>query len=522
MGFGYGRTTHWSNEAYNANGERVRKVYDSSMVAHIWNAQSQTFARTSNGNFAFEGASVYSYGTEWIVATLFNEAALINNRRISVTTSGHESDARGACRNRVRFELPEITSALASWLGQIESAMKAKRKAEAQALARRGFKLADYAAALAARKSEPGEYHWSGGARDGEGEPLGEFIANFVGLKASEYHNAAARLARAAARKAEAEAKRERERFIAEAARLADMSGSDFRESITLRDTSYNGERNLRDMAKRLRTARLKAGLSKTRRARLWEREKIVRARIDSAQRLQAIANRRSRLASLIRYVRQMQQLTTSGAQAAQGFSVWSSRQWQTLTSNIAELSGCAALRGETRDKLGALSDACAIELDKARERERLEREAEAEARRIEYEKRNQDIAANRAAWIAGEPLPFPMRGVGRDFQRDDGTPYIRIEGEELLTSWGASVPLAHAIKAFRFVKLCRERGQAWQRNGRTIRVGHFQIDSIDASGDFVAGCHRFAWPEIERAARVAGVFDLAADESAVESKESA
>ena len=93
----------------------------------------------------------------------------------------------------------------------------------------------------------------------------------------------------------------------------------------------------------------------------------------------------------------------------------------------------------------------------------------------------------------------------------------MRIRGDTLETSQGASVPLAHAIKVFRFVKLCRERGQAWHRNGKTVRVGHFQVDSIDAAGNFKAGCHDFTWPEVERVARLAGVADSEASAAAVE-----
>lgn len=107
-------------------------------------------------------------------------------------------------------------------------------------------------------------------------------------------------------------------------------------------------------------------------------------------------------------------------------------------------------------------------------------------------------------------------RSLGR-FSRDDGTPYLRVHGNELQTSWGASVPLSHAIKVYRFVKLCRERGESWHRNGKTIRVGHFQVDSVAANGDFVAGCHRFAWEEIQRAAAMAGVVEMDASAEAVE-----
>jgi hypothetical protein len=55
-----------------------------------------------------------------------------------------------------------------------------------------------------------------------------------------------------------------------------------------------------------------------------------------------------------------------------------------------------------------------------------------------------------------------------------------------------------------------RDAGVKWQRNGETIRVGHFTVDRIEANGTLHAGCHRIYWPEIEQAAIVAGVLQPA------------
>ena len=94
-------------------------------------------------------------------------------------------------------------------------------------------------------------------------------------------------------------------------------------------------------------------------------------------------------------------------------------------------------------------------------------------------------------------------RGVKRD---DSGA----IVGGTLETSQRAEVPLAHALRAFRFLKLCREKGKAWRANGKRIHVGHFAIDSVDARGNFVAGCHRIQWAEVARLAEALGVAELA------------
>ena len=159
------------------------------------------------------------------------------------------------------------------------------------------------------------------------------------------------------------------------------------------------------------------------------------------------------------------------------------------------------AIRAFERDPEAPTITADAEAIKAERERRRLE------AERIEAERR--------AAWINGV-------GSGR-FTDANGGALLRIRGDasdpenaELETSHGARVPLTHAIKAFRFVKLIRETGGHWQRNGRTVRVGHYQLDSIDPDG-FNAGCHRINWPEIERVAKLAGVFDCPPSDAAAE-----
>jgi hypothetical protein len=82
----------------------------------------------------------------------------------------------------------------------------------------------------------------------------------------------------------------------------------------------------------------------------------------------------------------------------------------------------------------------------------------------------------------------------------------LRIAGEELQTSRGARVPLAHAVKAFRVLKRLHDKGQAYQRNGHTIHLGHFALDSLDTEGNVTAGCHTVQWAEITRVAALAGV----------------
>lgn len=75
----------------------------------------------------------------------------------------------------------------------------------------------------------------------------------------------------------------------------------------------------------------------------------------------------------------------------------------------------------------------------------------------------------------------------------------LRIRGEMVETSQGAEFPITHALRAIPLVLRCRERQTAWTRNGHTVPLGSFQIDSIDAKGNVTAGCHGVLFDEIER-----------------------
>lgn len=139
-----------------------------------------------------------------------------------------------------------------------------------------------------------------------------------------------------------------------------------------------------------------------------------------------------------------------------------------------------------------------------AREAAKERREAREAAARFE---RDQD---RRASFYAGT-------GAGYGLTDATGGALLRVKGDTLQTSLGAEVPLSHAVKVFQFVKLCRERGEGWARNGRTIRVGHFQVDRVMPCGDFVAGCHRINWHEVARLATLLGLDAVEASADAIE-----
>lgn len=187
------------------------------------------------------------------------------------------------------------------------------------------------------------------------------------------------------------------------------------------------------------------------------------------------------------------------------------------MAERYAKAFGLKYTRPLNLDVLGRKLAERAVKLAKAEAKARREREK----REAEERKRQQVRDAFQfEAWQAGQPVACPRSY----WAREDGTAYVtRTHYEdgtsELRTSQGAAVPWEHAVKAFRFIRLCVERGEGWQRNGRTVRVGHYQLDRIEPNGDMTAGCHRFAWAEMRALAEREGVLALEPSAEAVETR---
>jgi hypothetical protein len=137
-------------------------------------------------------------------------------------------------------------------------------------------------------------------------------------------------------------------------------------------------------------------------------------------------------------------------------------------------------------DLTGMIAECQAIE---KRDRERKQREER---------KRERESQERLQKWVDGQ-IDYCPSTYGQPIR-------LRIAGDELQTSRGARVPLVHAVKAFRVLKRLHDKGQAYQRNGHTIHLGHFALDSLDTDGNVTAGCHTVQWAEITRVAALAGV----------------
>ncbi len=511
MGFGSG---------YSSRTTRGGKSYNNSQTAHVWNAQSERAGQSNNGNFYFERESLYSYGSHFLVGFIMPDGvALLNGSSYSVSTSGHQSDARHAISDRPHFSINGLTD-LRDLLRTL-----ARGKLDKDEKARARIAIRNHAESLTSTRLEPGQsrYYWDDGADSGKiregGESAGQYLTRLAGLPAASWPKLEREAAAIKAKRLASEAKATADGARNLAIRFADMPDSLWRKALSIADrngSTYDAPRRLESLALDLhRSVRLakRLGFSNRRRAALSARHKAARARLEQVAELSAIVNRRD---SLRRHVRQLR----DAAKTWRDLLTVGELPSYHLIANLryvreaaAALATVASLPDVSRQRLAFLSR----RLESVETQLMAEHRAIDDARReAEWKARQMKADAHKAGWIAGD---VPLSGLR--FDSEHGGAAIRVHGRRLETSHGADVPLCDAVRVFRFIKLVMARGKAWRRNGETIRVGSFQVDSIEPSGAFVAGCHSFAWQEVKAAAIAAGVFTAEPSAEAVNTRES-
>ena len=125
-------------------------------------------------------------------------------------------------------------------------------------------------------------------------------------------------------------------------------------------------------------------------------------------------------------------------------------------------------------DLSGMVAECQAIE-----KRERARKQREEAKRQREWEARKAEAMGRLDEWANGGAIDRWAFG-GYDLPIR-----LRVKEDELQTSRGASVPLDHAVKAFRVIKRLRSKGESYECNGHTIHLGHFALDAVDPRGTF-------------------------------------
>lgn len=155
--------------------------------------------------------------------------------------------------------------------------------------------------------------------------------------------------------------------------------------------------------------------------------------------------------------------------------------QWLRRAQKVAEFFGIR--RRVDQETIDNFEAQCARE-EKARLKKESTRQAKERAEQQE----------GFTAWLEGRDGP--------PFSRSLFPVSFRVEGKELVSTYGARVPLKDARLAYRFAT--SRRAQGWHANGETCPVGNYCLDAINAQG-IVAGCHRISWDEVERLAPILG-----------------
>jgi len=533
----------------------TRTVFDNHETAHVWAQNAQDSGRSHNGQFYFSGPALFSYGPHFLAGFILPDGvALLNDDSYSVSTGRRMGYARSATSHRTRHHLADLTEIGAA------IAWAARRDGETRPSSVRGYCPDAQAArrdvrAWAVRVLE----------RDGPdaiGPDALAYVLGLVGLARS-----GDKIRREAARKVEARkaaAQADKERQAANAARLwGSKERADALPDALARilggerphhATNWGGplaylESLNREALAAQKWTKGRPGFIRDH-ARIRKARAQVRAAIDTRR---AIEGRRvawgnfKRGAALLRDA--LAALETGQAPQA-GNVAGQVRDHENRVSNLEAGERLHTLEAVTRlcaqveakralalvstaptmtPALRAALDTLAGTLDsgarKAADDLGAERQAagdKAQAERLERERQD------REAWQRGETVRG--RFGGAYFRTAQGGAYLRavdvkrddsgqITGGTLETSQGARVPLTHALRAFRFLKWCRETGTPWQRNGRTVRVGHYQVDSVSPDGTFRAGCHLIEWPQVEALAAALGVADLEADSSVAQER---
>lgn len=121
--------------------------------------------------------------------------------------------------------------------------------------------------------------------------------------------------------------------------------------------------------------------------------------------------------------------------------------------------------------------------------------------------------AANDARWAESERIRrlsqrervAEFMGVPVDDVTDDDlmTDHMKVVDGEVRTTKHAVVTVEQVQRVAKLVLGTIRSGKTYHRNGTTMRVGAYPLDSIDENGTVKVGCHTFDRREIERMAKI-------------------
>lgn len=459
----------------------MKTVFDNAMVAHVWAQNTQYEGRSHNGQFFFEGRRIFSYGRHFLAGLILADGAyLVNSDTYSITTGRHMNYVRSAIRSSaVRMYVASLT------------------------------RIGEFFDSEGVLTNRAGLIRFLSGVND-----LGDYQAF---MEHALTKKEVAVIGRAVAkRKKEKEAKQAKERkalaakivsafkgkewdFEAESfglPRLYDdcIAGYATQYDLTKLDSNDGLSEFVKSLNRYLHYAR-KYGNAEHVKKYVWPPVKAFRARLAAKnarrERDQALFVLQAQKARIREGVKAMAaHLATPGTPGEDGAY---GNYLAAAYSAVDEMQRIA--RGKTiRARLIPAMQDFAIyrELIIARYNEHV-----AEVRKAQAKKDMEKKAEFFARWNQGETISsynLPIHPRGHEYA------YLRVRGDNVETSRGASVPLSHAIRLYRFMKAIKQPWEGAQR------VGHFTLTSI-SDDTATIGCHKLHMSDMDALAQLVGVY---------------
>lgn len=468
-----------------------KNVYDSRQVAHVWAQQTQSEGRNHNGQFYFEGRTIYSYGRHYPAGYIVNDSTvLLNADKRSVTTSKHVSYAWSGAHGKYPhiFYVPDLHN----WIISIENngsasvsqyALSNENAFKAVFGEKEFNRQAKAAKAREKRKYESDRRQWRGNVQ----RWIKETGTNPTSLNLP---------------------------FFGQFLYINSSWQADYTKHY-LTQWALKVITKHRKLATEYNYPSIDARLKKL---QSWIRKRNKENKLAVEKRLE-----RGRIISLFRDVRAVLKGDSPNPRVvlaqvinryhhkpyAQGVidalraAVRRDDKRRTLDDLKRWKTGVKACLPFIRDYEGELKalkarnsyagvpfwpahpDRLNSRPNALRQIEKL-KQAFGDAHAAYEERQKAEKLDN---WRKGEFFASaPVHPRGSEFA------YLRIRGANVETSRGASVPLEHAVKLYRFMKALK---QPWEAQGQTIRVGHFTLEYVR---DDVAkiGCHKLHMDDMD------------------------
>lgn len=533
----------------------MRTVYTREMVCHLWANRHSVDVRTSSSNLYTQDGALYSYGPHFVIGAFIGDMLLVNDDRYGVTTSRHQSDAwraLAAYQREKAIRVPALNADLLRDLPKVAKLCMAEVSGILQKAIRarqnRPMLIAD---AMQYRESARVILDHCGKSREAlpyvPADAANEQIKFIVREITSEENKARALELIAIA-----------EEKLARADRLAD-NARDWIDAGRPAGVAWISHRQFRDILVHAagaqsanNAAREKYAMSRHRAspklAKIAKRIADLRAEFSAHAESERIAEKRERFTDIYRSAQRASAIFARSGKKPDSVARLSRRMrgiedYVSMLNDAMPANDSEALAMFGKNQSRIVADAAKLRLRLTRQcnYNYLANAIETVADAIEnytpdnsYSVPNADIVIGRMRMIEAfgtlpdywrnraEPIIQQARAIAEQHRESirlaeqekvtrwrageriyvsrELSPMIRVVGDTVETSHGATVPLAHAARLVRIAERIAASGGKSYAPGEGPTVGHFRVNRIDADLSAVIGCHRITAEESQHA----------------------